>query len=94
MNTWCNNNVVRNTLIYLPTYNYLLLLRTTKWQNGRMAGMAGMAEWQNGRMAEWQNGRMAEWQNGRMAEQQNDRIAELQNGRMAEWQNGRKAESQ
>ncbi len=24
--------------------------------NGRMAGMAGMAEWRNGGMAEWSNG--------------------------------------
>jgi hypothetical protein len=76
--------VVRNTLIYLPTYNYLLLLRTTKWQNGKMAGMA---EWQNGRMAEWQNGRIAEWQNSKIAEWQNGRMAEWQNDRMAEWQN-------
>jgi hypothetical protein len=53
--------MVRNTLIYLPTYNYLLSLRTTKQQNGRMAEWQ---EWQNGRMAEWQNGRMVEWQKG------------------------------
>ena len=37
-----------------------------------MAGMAGMAEWQNGGMAEWRNG----GRNGGMAE------------RMAEWSNG------
>ncbi len=47
-------------------------------RNGRMTGMAGMAERQkewNGGMAEWR-----EWQNGG-----NGRMAE----RMAEWQNGR-----
>ena len=35
--------------------------------NGRMAGMAGMAELRNGRMAEWRNGGMViEWRNGGM----------------------------
>jgi hypothetical protein len=72
-------------------------------RNGRMTGMAGMAErqkeWQmaelqmrNGgmanRMAEWSNGGMVEWQEWRL----NGGMAEWRNGGMAEWRNGGMAE--